>query len=623
MSENYSPGLGVEPQIPYNTVFLVCKYYLLHVWFHAKQFHLQSQRDLGLRIPLNFVTTPGVSFTAACFPSLRYEDDNSADCFSNLLASGFRRFEIDLYWDQGRKVWSFCPVEIPDSIPDAIPASTTTLSFSSSSGTALTSAAQPTSKTTSSSSSEIGVNARQASSGTTTNLTTTQTSQLSSTATSLGETLPSIAILPNTSNEPLVSIGPFVCTTTINLSTLTSQLLDYIQKTQTTLSANLLYIIINIHAAASPLAPSAPAPSPSMLPNSSNTIGALFQANLSAYMYTPINLGSERANLNGSWYQVNEAYRPVSDYYSTETNVNDIVSTDDGWPSESYVEFSKSKRLLLGWGTTDPQLSGYNFTADAGMIFSSGYIQDAQTDVNATSDGKLTSGCFLRNSTDNLSQVNSSWAVATDLSGFSYPIRTTSTLFPLLNITSAEINCGISAVLNATLLNATAHDNYIPYQNFSYATIWSWAPGEPKSYNGSDNASLYRCATSNIDLFGRWVVADCSQKYYAACRAHKLPYNWTITTYPISYSYADQACPNNYSFAAPRTALENSYLNQAMKDSHRDYDGHGAWVDFNSLDVKTCWTTGGPNATCPYSATLAQEDDLKKRVILVSPIPLR
>ena len=111
---------------------------------------------------------------------------------------------------------------------------------------------------------------------------------------------------------------------------------------------------------------------------------------------------------------------------------------------------------------------------------------------------------------------------------------------------------------------------------------------------------------------------DCSQKYYAACRAQNQPYNWTITSYPISYSYASAACPNSYNFAAPRTALENSYLAQAMRASHRDYDGHGAWVDFNSLDVKGCWTSGGPNATCPYSDTLAQEDDLRKKYVLVN-----
>lgn len=72
------------------------------------------------------------------------------------------------------------------------------------------------------------------------------------------------------------------------------------------------------------------------------------------------------------------------------------------------------------------------------------------------------------------------------------------------------------------------------------------------------------------------MVADCSSKFYAACRATKQPYNWTITTYVVSYSFADAACPDDHDFAVPRTALENSYLRQAMRESDRDYDGHGA-----------------------------------------------
>jgi hypothetical protein len=195
------------------------------------------------------------------------------------------------------------------------------------------------------------------------------------------------------------------------------------------------------------------------------------------------------------------------------------------------------------------------------------------------------------------------------LSGFDYPITPTANLTPFLNLTTNSINCGISPMLNVTLLNQTAHDNYVPYQNFSYATIWSWvrvspptqygnsdansiqAPGEPRNYTSSTNAEsdlLFRCATCNADLAGRWRVDDCSQKYFAACRAQNQPYNWTITSYPISYSYTNQACPDSYNFAAPRTALENSYLARAMRASHRDYGGHGAWVDFNSLDMKGC-----------------------------------
>jgi hypothetical protein len=75
-----------------------------------------------------------------------------------------------------------------------------------------------------------------------------------------------------------------------------------------------------------------------------------------------MNLRSDCANLNDSWFTVSERYSPIEDYYMTETNENGIVSSEDGWPSESYIEFSKSKRLLLSWGSVDPQMTGYNFT---------------------------------------------------------------------------------------------------------------------------------------------------------------------------------------------------------------------------------------------------------------------
>ncbi|TVY81768.1 Maintenance of telomere capping protein, partial [Lachnellula suecica] len=582
-----------------------------------------SQRDLGLTVPINFVTSPGVSLQAACFAHFNYEDGNSEECLSNLLAVGFRRFELDLYWDQGRNVWSFCPVSIPTSIP-ASATPTSTSSFSSSTLAALTSgtvamipsqaleARQNTaslSETLSSSSLFVGSSSAVDS----------MASIVSNmTGTSLGNNVSSIALLPGSSNDPLVSIPPYVCTATINLSTFTSQIQSYILQTQNTLDARFLHVTLNIHAAASYDSPLSSAPEPTLFPGPTNSLSSLFAGNPDLYLYTPSELASDRANLNASWYTVASIYRPAEDYYEVSTSEYKIASTEDGWPSESYVEFQKSKRVLLGWGTVDPQMAGYNFSGDIGTIFPSGYTQTFPPDLTADSTGDLTSGCFMRNSSDDLSNVNSSWAADSNFPGFDYPTTATANITPFLNLTSNSANCGISPILNVTLLNATANTNYQPYENFTAATIWSWAPGEPRNYTSSDadSDSLFRCATANPDLAGRWAVSDCSQKYYAACRANGQPYNWTITAYPVSYSYAKQTCPKNYQFAAPRTALENSYLAQALRQNHRDYDGHGAWVDFNDLDYKTCWVTGGPNATCPYKAILVQDSDAKRTTLI-------
>jgi hypothetical protein len=139
-------------------------------------------------------------------------------------------------------------------------------------------------------------------------------------ASSLGQSTSTYSAIPDSNNDPLVKIGPYLCTATINLSTFTSQLLSYIHETQNTLQARLLYVIINIHAAASDASPSSPAPSPTILPPPTSLIGSQFAANFSDYLYTPTDLESDRANLNSSWYTVPELYRPAAGYYDTQSS---------------------------------------------------------------------------------------------------------------------------------------------------------------------------------------------------------------------------------------------------------------------------------------------------------------
>lgn len=500
---------------------------------------------------------------------------------------------------------------IPPSASLALPSSTTTLNFSSWTSSTLTSASAATV------SSPVQIGARQATSGTLISSSATFQSSLSYSieASSLGNADPTISATPDSSNEPLFSIGPYICSSSINLSTFTNQLLSFIETTQTTTGAHLLYVIINIHAAAADSAPSSPAPQPSTLPLSEDLLGSLFSQGLSKYIYTPSNLLSERADVNGSWFTVPEIYRPGTEYYSTTKTEYGIVYTQDGWPTESYVEILGGKRLLLGFGSVDPQMASYNFTGDSSVIFPTGYLQDFRAGVTASSSGQVTNGCLFSNGTNNLSQVNSSWVTFANLPDFDYATTPSQDLSPTVELTSNLTNCGISPILNITLLNATASDNYIPYQNYSYSTIWSWAPGEPRNYSSNDasSESIFRCATSHN---GDWAVSDCSQKYYASCRANGQPYNWTITTYPIAYSDASQACTSPYIFSAPRTALENSYLTQAIYSSHRDYDSNGVLVDFNSLAVAGCWTTGGATANCPYD-NVDMYDVYKKETVLV------
>lgn len=349
---------------------------------------------------------------AACFANGIFEDDSAAVCLSNLLAVGFRRFELDLYWDHIRSLWTFCPVAINSTIVVATPLPTPTKIGTSS---ALLSTGLASLVTLS------DLAARQ-------EATSTSSGGSVLSASSLGQAIPTVAIIPNSPDAPLIQSGPYTCTSTINLSIFISLLLDYIQETQTNIDAHLIYVILNIHAAALASAPTSSAATPASynLPTESSSLSASFTANLSSYIYTPANLRSDRENINSSWYTVEEQYRPVEDYYSTSRSPTNIASTEDGWPSTSYIEFSQKKRLLFGFGTVDPQMARYNFTQDESTIFPAGYIQDIRTDINVTSTDGISGGCFLRNDTNRVSSTNSSWASDANLTGFDYPTTLTS-----------------------------------------------------------------------------------------------------------------------------------------------------------------------------------------------------
>lgn len=567
---------------------------------------------------MNFVTSPAVSLSAACFASNRFEDANSADCISNLLAVGFRRLSIDLYYDEGRALWSFCPVALPTSISSVTSVSAATQPTRSSLSVTATSVGTPSS-TPSASLSQRQENESLTQTPTSSDLPTEFSSAtgsvnaLNGSSISSSEALPSISPYLEDPDTPLVSIGPYTCTTSINLSTLITQLRDYFVRTDDTVNASLLYVYFNLHAASPTASPLASASAPTKFPGEYGLLGSVFRQSISDWIYTPDDLAANRRDVNGTWLTVSERYRPADEFYNVMLNEFDQGTTEDGWPSESYIEFSRRKRLLLSWGTIDPQMSGYNFSGDASTIFHRDFTQ-RPVNVSITPTNQVLSGCFLRPSTEDIqvAAVNSSWAT-TSASGLSNPTSPGSDLTPLLNLTSSLISCGISPVLNTTLLNVTARQDFRPYQAFVYSSIWSWAPTEPQSFNSSGDDTIRRCALTSTSRQGRWIVEDCNRDHFAACRASRQPYNWTISTNTVSYESAEDACPTDYEFAAPRTALENSFLTQAMNVGNKV----DSWVDFNSIDRPDCWVMGGADAECPYKEVSWDQDYNRRRAILV------
>lgn len=582
-------------------------------------------------MPINYVTQPGVSLTAACFGGGRYEDQGFADCLSILLSVGFRRLVLDLYWDATRQVWSFCPVSVPMS---ELAATSTSLSTAGALATAqlqtaalLPSTSSREAQPTSAGSTILVARQATANSSTSSALLSSVSSILPNSTSSV-QPLSTVVFPPSSPppDEPLYQFGPYQCTSTLEFTNFVNILSNYIQLTENTIEAHLIQLIINLHAAAAPADPTAPAlrPEQSALPGTSNSLSSLLSASLSAYIYTPTELSAHRANLNSSWYSVVPSRQPIAAYYTTNIASNGVHSTPDGWPSESYIEVAKAKRLLIGYGSVDPQIQGYNFPGDAGIIFPQGYTE-ANRDLRITNDGVVDGGCIFDAGTVDLARVNSSWGMSSNFSGLDFPTASSSLVTPLLNLTSNLTACGISPIINQTLANSTANTNTTNYQAVSYSTVWSWAQGEPRnsSKNTADDDDTYphfRCALMDPTLNGRWRVGDCTTKCYAACRVASQPYRWQISAEPVTFSAAADACSSNSTFAVPRTALENTYLHSALTarpEILSDSNANGVWLKFHSLDVQTCWVSGGSNASCPYYEDAASE---QRRAVLVPTI---
>lgn len=616
-----------RPDSPAIVPDLLATEQLVGVTFHALHIPIspdkvtQSQRDVGMRVPINYVTGPGVSLTSACFSDDLFEVGPAQQCFSNLLAIGYRRFIINLYWDTSRLTWSLCPVQLPSSADAALTPSSQTGStvFSTSASAVLISStltvmnklrkndlvglrsveaipqvvARQTSDTSTSTESGNG--------GTSTSISTTSSSTYLSTSGTTPTPLPG-------SGGNRYQIGPYTCDASLGLQNITSVLSDYLETTENSLNATLNYLIFNLHSATTYEDPTGVAPTPSgtELPGTGNYVSDLLNDPLSPYIYTPVSLATQRENLNSSWYDVTYEYRPLDQYLDLHRSASGIISTENGWPNEAFVELEKAQRVLAGFGTVDQQLRSYDFSADADKIFSEGQLSN-QINTTFNSDGVITEGCIATSDITLSSQTNASWAVS---SSNGTPLSDN-----ILYIESATLSsCGISPVLNTTL-GSTADNDTAPYIAYVQAEIWSWASNEPGN-STSELSSNNHCAALNYTNGGRWQAADCGDAHHGACRVNELPFNWTITSQGGAYDEMDSACDDN-TFSVPRTALENANLEQAVSDwlAKNDDDASSVlfWVNFNDADITGCWVTG-INSTCPYSAS--SSSDLSREVIV-------
>lgn len=523
----------------------------------------------------------------ACFAHDRYIDSATAKCFSNLLALGFQKFEIDIYWDTSRQVWSLCPVQLGSSSSSSNYTAYGTFSSSHQTHGGLDVAldnnssrdAHPQNDDT-----DTHVHRKQDEA--------TNGSPLKATVPSLtGSSLATQTSTPTHSTEAtptptgdIIHRGPYSCSPSTSFQGLVDILLGHIVDSQTNVNATIKYIIMNLHAAASASDPtgSPTAPPLGTLPQGKQALGYILDLSMAQYIYTPAELASQRSDLNSSqsWFAVERFDEPDSSYFVVRGN-HGHTYTLDGWPSASFVEMQRAKRLFAGFGTIEPQMQQYNFSADKAIIFPAGYLQ--------TPDGG--NSCFFNPTVSSVSAVNNSWAQNIDESS-------STQVFAAAN---KDTLCGISPILNKTLQGVTADQDYNPYAKFLQQAIWSWALGQPEHPTGDvDSNTNHRCAVLNVDS-GFWETEDCSQSHHSACQTSGQPYEWSIGSQSLDYTLAELPCPSGTVFTAPRTALENQYLLHQWQKVRNDQNIHDAllWVNFNDLDVEGCWVVG-QNVTCPY-----------------------
>jgi hypothetical protein len=574
---------------------------------------LQSNRDITGQAPIDKVTFPGIHVTPACHHDGVYDPDTFETCFSNLIAVGFRRLIIDLYWDVENRSYNLCPVHIPDF-------SNTTSDVDVEQSTATRAGAMPP---RSALYLDAGLERRQTQSANATSSSTPSTSVSTSSGTTAtnktAATTASSAISTSSGDEgtALLNLGPYKCAQGLGLESIIDIVVDYIGDTSDASAATLQILEFNLHSTSLVNNPEGPPQNVSSgeYPSTSELVGYRWNSEMGSQLYDPRDLQADRANINNSWNQVRVAERlPITGYFNTETLSNGDVATEDGWPSELYLLLTRLERVIVTWGTIDREMEGYNFEADSSHVFAAGMLSDSH-ELRLNNDGVVTSGCFYRDDEKNVQQINNTWAVL-DVNNTQGTAN-----YDLQNISS----CGVSPVLNQNLGNSSAGDKYHPYQLITQSLVLGWADGEPKNTSspGVDSDGQFRCVVidSSNDYRGKWRVVSCQDRYRAACRIGGQPYNWRLSSDVTDFTGAPDSCPNDSSFDLPVSQLENTYLYEhILQDVANSSDSsiqHSVWIDLNSLDSMDCWVTTGPNGTCRYQQNSQEE---RNRQVLIPTI---
>lgn len=568
------------------------------------------------------MTHVAVALRSACFAFDEYLFTPGTTCLSNLIAANYARFIVDIYWDPARTVWSLCPARLegPDTPASLNPASAestrdiSTVQFSARAVETIL---------------PLSLSRRQS-----------EVPQVTSLVSKVATSSTSSSVSSNASPTDAIRAGSYTCDANLTFTAINQVLASHFGDTSNNVNASLKYMILNLHLADNYA--DSELGTEQLLPPERHSIGQVLNDTLSSYLYTPMSLQIQRANINQSWYNPTAQYSPPSAYFETYKGSNtSALRTPSGWPGEGYIELVNANRLIVGFGSIDPRLDGYNTFLDTNTVFSAADLTRLDT-VSLTDDNHISRGCYTTDTTESsVSAANNSFAFSAN--DFDSPTSALN-LNIASSIASSQVHCGVSPLLNTTLLNTTADVNPLPYTDFASSAIWSWTPGQPAgpslASDSSDDPDKHNCATLNTSIpsQNKWQVSDCSASYYGLCRVAGQPYQWRLSAQAGRYEYVSLSCPEGSSFDTPRTALENAFAMRAVAASDQYADSSSSssdssnndgqtgaspaivgekgslvvWLNFNNLDVPACWVVG-VDARCPYT----RQDDFQARAVAV------
>ncbi|KAK6205372.1 uncharacterized protein RJT21DRAFT_4730 [Scheffersomyces amazonensis] len=394
----------------------------------------------------------------------------------------------------------------------------------------------------------------------------------------------------------------YTCQPTLTIEKLMQVFNNYIVATNTNMNVDLIEILINLKSIQSKRT-NTTLYSNSMLNQMGNSTLNSTISSLGSYVFTPNDFHNYQENL-----QINQ----YSNFYNSTSTI---------LPSLSTVLLSDFRRILVNVVSNELVNSTRKYeisSEDTSVIFFSGI--SVNTTILDNNDDTIKSceniAPYGLNSSDSI-EFFDELALNTN---FQYVIDNDA--YPFTNETYQQfIRCGNTPILNSTYydfsLEATDYLGEI-VNNFLPISFWSWAPGEPSSYNSNINDTHSQLGNLTSDFEGSqlaykcvvfdkdgWRVDNCYRSYQYACQNLHSPNDWIIPkdSRKEYFQAYKESCPNGYILSLPMSSIESASLSDAIEDQNATYP---IWIDLNDITVAGCFVSGGPYADCPYQKTVSE-----------------